>query len=124
MLNLFEIDLYKLNHILNKNARQLNELYLYVFSGSVLLTLTATDSDGPQQLHFSIPTSHPSAQYVELQNERGDSVTGRFVDVVLKAELDRDYTVSCKSIPNCLWVALISTIINIYSWSLVFPSEF
>lgn len=67
---------------------------LFSVTDTTLLVLTATDTDGPQELHFSIPATHPSAQFVELRNERGASTTGRQVDVVLISQLDRDYTVS------------------------------
>ncbi|WAQ95751.1 CAD23-like protein [Mya arenaria] len=62
--------------------------------GSILFSLTATDSDGPQNLHFSIPTNHETNQIVGLRNERGNNTNGRIVDVVLKQKLDRDYTAS------------------------------
>ncbi|XP_052266459.1 cadherin-23-like isoform X2 [Dreissena polymorpha] len=59
---------------------------------TTLFTLNATDQDGPEQLLFTIPTTHPSYLIVWLNNVRGDSKTGRMVDVLLKSPLDRDFT--------------------------------
>ncbi|XP_060559817.1 cadherin-23-like isoform X2 [Ruditapes philippinarum] len=61
---------------------------------TTLITLKATDIDGPKELEFSIPKGHITEQYVKLVNARGqsDSPEGRKVDVVLIKELDRDYS--------------------------------
>ena len=73
---------------------RLSGTYCFSISDTTLFTITATDSDGPQLLHFSIPANHETNQIVFLANVRGDN-TARMVDVKLKTQLDRDFTVSC-----------------------------
>lgn len=65
------------------------------FTDTTIGQLQAQDSDGPQELKFSIPTGHPTESLVKLENARGDSKgpEGRTVDIVLIKPLDRDYAV-------------------------------
>ena len=59
-------------------------------SGTILGNVTAEDDDGPQLLHFYIPSNLIAFQYIDLQNKRGTNQGGVTVDLVLKKGLDRD----------------------------------